>query len=89
MEREASGAPCQASVFNPAKAPRRSPANLVTPPFDDVEVLVRREAEPIAVLLGRKVVTCRGQSLERRPDVADVKFRLGEASRISGIVASA
>ena len=48
--------------------PRRSPANLVAPPFDeDVEVLVRREAEPIAVLLGRKVVTCRGQSLERRP----------------------
>ena len=79
MEREASGAPCQASVFNPAKAPRRSPANLVTPPFDDVEVLVRREAEPIAVLLGRKVVTCRGQSLERRLDVADVKFRLGDS----------
>jgi hypothetical protein len=44
-----------------------------------VEVLVRREAEPIAVLLGRKVVTCRGQSLERRLDVADVKFRLGDS----------
>ena len=44
-----------------------------------MEVLVRREAEPIAVLLGRKVVTCRGQSLERRLDVADVKFRLGDS----------
>ena len=84
-----SGAPCQASVFNPAKAPRRSPANLVAPPFDDVEVLVRREAEPIAVLLGRKVEHVVDRASSAVSTLPTSSSGSATASRISGIVASA